>query len=61
VVIGPATAEPVTAAVLDESLRSALLGMSLKDAVDAVTAATGLPRRQVYARALILGRSAGES
>jgi 16S rRNA (cytidine1402-2'-O)-methyltransferase len=61
VVIGPATAEPVTAAVLDESLRSALLGMSLKDAVDAVTTATGLPRRQVYARALALGRGAGES
>jgi 16S rRNA (cytidine1402-2'-O)-methyltransferase len=61
VVIGPATAEPVTTAVLDESLKSALLGMSLKDAVDAVTTATGLPRRQVYARALALGRSAGES
>ncbi len=61
VVVGPATAAPVTAAVLDESLRSALLGMSLKDAVDAVTTATGLPRRQVYARALTLGRGAGES
>jgi hypothetical protein len=34
--------------------------MSLKDAVDAVTAATGLPRRQVYARALALGQAAGE-
>jgi 16S rRNA (cytidine1402-2'-O)-methyltransferase len=56
VVIGPATAEPVTAAVLDESLAAALGRMSLKDAVDAVTAATGLPRRQVYARALGLGK-----
>ncbi len=57
VVIGPATAEPVTAAVLDESLAAALGRMSLKDAVDAVTAATGLPRRQVYARALGFGKA----
>jgi 16S rRNA (cytidine1402-2'-O)-methyltransferase len=55
-VIGPATAEPVTAAELDAALQSAMPGKSLKDAVDAVTAATGLPRRQVYARALALGR-----
>jgi 16S rRNA (cytidine1402-2'-O)-methyltransferase len=59
-VIGPATAEPVTAAALDESLNAALSRMSLKDAVDAVTAATGLPRRQVYARALALGPAAKE-
>jgi 16S rRNA (cytidine1402-2'-O)-methyltransferase len=57
VVIGPATAEPVSAASLDESLESALTGMSVKDAVDAVTAATGLPRRQIYARALALGKN----
>jgi 16S rRNA (cytidine1402-2'-O)-methyltransferase len=56
VVIGPATAEPVSAATLDESLGAALDRMRLKDAVDAVTAATGLPRRQVYARALTLGQ-----
>jgi 16S rRNA (cytidine1402-2'-O)-methyltransferase len=55
-VIGPAEAEPVSAAVLDESLAVALVQMTMKDAVDAVTAATGLPRRQVYARALALGR-----
>jgi 16S rRNA (cytidine1402-2'-O)-methyltransferase len=59
-VIGPATAEPVTAAALDETLNAALSRMSLKDAVDAVTAATGLPRRQVYARALALGPAAKE-
>jgi len=57
VVIGPAMAEPVSAAALDESLAAALGRMSLKDAVDAVTAATGLPRRQVYARALGLGKA----
>jgi len=59
-VIGPATAEPVTEAALDETLNAALSRMSLKDAVDAVTAATGLPRRQVYARALALGPAAKE-
>jgi len=57
VVIGPATAAPVTAAVLEESLAAALGRMSLKDAVGAGTAATGLPRRQVYARALGLGKA----
>jgi len=54
--IGPATAEPVTEAALDEALKAAMPGKTLKDAVDAVTAATGLPRRQVYARALGLGK-----
>ncbi len=58
-VIGPATAEPVTEAALDAALKAAMPGMSLKDAVDAVTAATGLPRRQVYGRALALGQAAG--
>jgi 16S rRNA (cytidine1402-2'-O)-methyltransferase len=56
-VIGPAEAEPVSAAVLDSSLMAALGQMTMKDAVDAVTAATGLPRRQVYARALALGKT----
>ncbi len=54
VVIGPATAEPISAATLDDSLATALATMTMKDAVDAVTTATGLPRRQVYARALAL-------
>jgi 16S rRNA (cytidine1402-2'-O)-methyltransferase len=39
---------------LDGALRSALAAMSLKDASAAVAAATGLPRREVYARALAL-------
>ncbi len=55
-VIGPATAEPATAETLDAALTSALAQLSLKDAVDAVTTATGLPRRQVYAAALALGK-----
>ena len=53
-VIGPAPEAAVSDATLDQSLRQALETLSLKDAVDAVTAATGLGRRQVYARALIL-------
>ena len=57
-VIGPATAEPATAETLDAALAAALAQLSLKDAVDAVTTATGLPRRQVYARALGLSREA---
>jgi 16S rRNA (cytidine1402-2'-O)-methyltransferase len=40
------------AADLDALLRAALVGGSLKQAVAQVTAATGLPRKQVYARAL---------
>ena len=41
-------------ATLDARLRTALAGASLRDAAAAVAAATGLPRRQVYARALAL-------
>jgi 16S rRNA (cytidine1402-2'-O)-methyltransferase len=39
---------------LDAQLEAALARMSLKDASAAVAAATGLKRRQVYARALAL-------
>jgi 16S rRNA (cytidine1402-2'-O)-methyltransferase len=53
VVIGPPLPAPVTdAAALDAQLDLALERMSLKDASAAVAAATGLPRRAVYARAL---------
>ncbi len=55
-VIGPAPEPATTAADLDEALRTAMARYSLKDAVNAVTAATGLARKQVYARALVLGR-----
>jgi 16S rRNA (cytidine1402-2'-O)-methyltransferase len=55
-VIGPATQEPASEEMLTATLTGALARMSLKDAVDAVTAATGLPRKQVYAKALALGR-----
>ncbi|WP_188607996.1 16S rRNA (cytidine(1402)-2'-O)-methyltransferase [Chelatococcus reniformis] len=50
---------PIAAAVaeddLDERLRRLLADHSLKEAVALVTAETGLPRRDVYARALLIG------
>jgi len=56
IVVGPPA--PVTAAAdaddLDARLRAALMESSLRDAVAAVAAATGLPRQRVYARALAL-------
>jgi 16S rRNA (cytidine1402-2'-O)-methyltransferase len=42
---------------LDGSLRTALAGNSVKDAAALVAAATGLPRKLVYARALELAAS----
>ena len=54
VVVGPAPAEMADADDLDIRLRAALSDHSLKEAVALVTAATGLPRKQVYARALVL-------
>ncbi|WP_135468789.1 16S rRNA (cytidine(1402)-2'-O)-methyltransferase [Crenalkalicoccus roseus] len=60
VVVGPAPEERTGEAELDRRLGEALAaGMSLRDAAAAVAAATGLPRRQVYARALEIGREPG--
>jgi 16S rRNA (cytidine1402-2'-O)-methyltransferase len=60
VLIGPplaSDAESVSAGdVIDDKLRVALTHLSLKEAVAQVTAATGQPRRKVYARALELTR-----
>lgn len=54
-VVGPPAAPPPTGeADLDALLGEALPGASLRDAVDAVTRASGLPRRRVYERALAL-------
>jgi 16S rRNA (cytidine1402-2'-O)-methyltransferase len=55
--VGPpeaGTRMEAAAAGLDEKLRAALGGASLKDASAAIAAELGLPRRQVYARALTL-------
>jgi 16S rRNA (cytidine1402-2'-O)-methyltransferase len=57
VVVGPPETESASAAAaetLDERLGAALAIMSVKEASIAVAAATGLPRRTVYARALML-------
>ena len=59
VVIGPpGEAEAPAAETLDEALRAALTGASVKDAAAEVAARYGLKRRDVYARALELRREA---
>jgi 16S rRNA (cytidine1402-2'-O)-methyltransferase len=53
VVVGPPGAPAVVSdSEADALLRSALARVSLKDAVGEVADATGLPRRQLYQRAL---------
>lgn len=55
VVVGPPLPDaPPSAADLDERLRAALATMHVKDAAATVAAELGLPRREVYARALAL-------
>lgn len=53
--VGPAPTDAVDAEDLDGQLQRALATHSVKDAAALVAAATGLPRRTVYARALELG------
>lgn len=56
-VVGPAPEDATGAAELEARLADALAsGMSVRDAAATVAAATGLPRKQVYQRALELGR-----
>ncbi len=54
ILLGPAASIPPTEDMLDEALRDALGEMSVKDAARTVSEALGLPRRQVYERALEL-------
>ena len=55
ILIGPATeAEKESAADTDQLLREALQSQSLRDAVAGVSAATGIRKSEVYARALKL-------
>ncbi len=55
VIVGPPEGEAeMDDASIDDMLRKALAQHSLKDAVAAVTGATGLKRREIYARALDL-------
>lgn len=57
VVIGPPGDAAVTADDFEARLADALAHNSLRDAVDAITAETGAPRKRVYARALDLQRA----
>jgi 16S rRNA (cytidine1402-2'-O)-methyltransferase len=59
IVVGPPlSAETPSGESLDHEIQAALEGLSTKDAAAVVAARTGLPRREVYARAL---RLAGKS
>lgn len=57
----PRPAEAGAGFDLDAALSDALQHASLRDAAAAVTAASGLPKRQVYARALELAKQGEES
>lgn len=57
-VIGPPLPVEIAADTLDAHLRRALETLSLRDAAASVSDALGLPRREVYARALALARRA---
>jgi 16S rRNA (cytidine1402-2'-O)-methyltransferase len=60
VVIGPPAAPAqVSASDADALLRQALNRVSLKDAVGEVADITGLPRRELYQRALVLAKGTG--
>lgn len=61
IVVGPPDdAAPETEGAVDDLLRQALRRVSLKDAVGEVVRATGWPRREVYQRALALGKGSGD-
>lgn len=57
VVIAPPDDAADTPVDLDALLAQALAGMSVRDAAATVAAATGIARKEVYSRALALGRS----
>ena len=54
IVVGPPAEERASAEDIDTLLRRALESMSVKDAAATVAAATGAPKRAVYARALAM-------
>ncbi len=54
IVVGPASAATAQVVDVDALLIAALAEQTLKQAVADVTAQTGLPRKQIYARALAL-------
>jgi 16S rRNA (cytidine1402-2'-O)-methyltransferase len=56
VVVGPPPEQRAGPEALDAALSEALETLSVKDAAAVVAVALGLPRREVYARALEMGR-----
>jgi 16S rRNA (cytidine1402-2'-O)-methyltransferase len=63
VLIGAASGEARAAEIeagLDDQIRAALAHHSIKDAAALVAAATGSPKRDIYARALALAKEKGE-
>jgi 16S rRNA (cytidine1402-2'-O)-methyltransferase len=60
-VVGPAEAAAEPRVDLDAALGRALAAGSLRNAVAQVAAETGLPRREVYARALALTKASGDA
>jgi 16S rRNA (cytidine1402-2'-O)-methyltransferase len=60
VIAPPGEAEAPQADDVDALIRAALLRVSVKDAVGEIVAATGLPRRDVYQRALELAKERGD-
>jgi 16S rRNA (cytidine1402-2'-O)-methyltransferase len=61
VVAPPSEAQQKEAADIDDLLRRALVRVSVKDAVSEVAAATGVPRREIYQRALALTEMAADA
>lgn len=57
VCVGPPLAREAGEAGLDEALAAALEDMGVRDAAAAVSAALGLPKREVYNRALELKKA----
>jgi len=60
VIAPPPAPQQISAGETETLLRAALDRVSLKDAVGEVANATGLPRREVYQRALELAKEAGQ-
>jgi 16S rRNA (cytidine1402-2'-O)-methyltransferase len=59
IVVAPPANPKEKADEVDALLRKALMRVSVKDAVGEVAFATGRPRREVYQRALVLAKGAG--
>lgn len=54
VVAGPGAAPEIDAAALDQMIIDALVDLGVRDAAEKIAAETGLPRKQIYSRALAL-------